>query len=365
MFLFFATTLDNQRGGIARTVPRLAQALGAIGESVILVGPHSAQMTIDLDSMSGVDVRLGDNPGALKQLLRQSIQSLPSRNAIVYHAGIWSPWNHRCASYARAAGKPYISSTHNSLHPEALRRSRLKKKLAWWCYAAKNLNTSLAIHTTSEAEAETVRQREPHAPVFVVPHGVDIPFCELRSSRAGKTAKRLLYLARLHRGKGLEDLIHAFTAIDHPDWELVIAGNGDPKYCKQLQQRAASGPNPEHIKFIGTVSDQEKWQTYTNADAFVLPSYYENFGLVIAEALASKLPVITTTGTPWNELPTRKCGWYIPTGAASLQATLNEVFATDSQTLQTMGQNGHDWMRTNFTWQSRAKAFAEQAYTRL
>lgn len=355
MFLIFATTFDTALGGIARSVPRLAKALAACGESVILIGPRSQSMTFDVASFGNMDVRLADSSNELKRLLKDSIQSLPKGDAVVYHAGVWSPWNHLCATTARRAGIPYIASPRSSLDPWALRHRGLKKQLAWWLYAKKDLNAAAGIHATAEIEAEHIRRAGVKAPVFVVPHGIDLPPDGFGANRSTNGLKRLLFLSRLHPKKGLEDLIEAFAKLSNTDWELVIAGNDEDGYCQKLRALAAAWQAHERIHFHGPVSDNDKWQLYASSDAFVLPSYSENFGLVVAEALACGVPVVTTTATPWHDLTANGCGWCIPTGTEDLQNTLREVCALDREQLQAMGHKGRLWMQEEFSWEKQAE----------
>lgn len=357
MFLIFATTFDTALGGIARSVPRLAKALADCGESVILIGPRSQSMTFREAAFDNVDLRLADTPNELKRLLKDAIQSLPKNGSVVYHAGVWSPWNHRCAVYARRAGIPYIASPRSSLDPWALQHRGLKKKLAWWLYAKKDLNAAAGIHATADIEADNIRHAGVKAPVFVVPHGVDLLPAGFDTNRSNRELHRLLFLSRLHPKKGLEDLIQAFAALNPLDWELVIAGNDADGYSKKLQSLAATSRAHGRIHFHGPVSDNDKWALYASSDAFVLPSYSENFGLVVAEALACGVPVVTTTATPWHDLTANGCGWCIPTGTENLQNTLYQVCALDREQLQAMGHKGRLWIQEEFSWEKQAKRF--------
>jgi glycosyltransferase involved in cell wall biosynthesis len=120
---------------------------------------------------------------------------------------------------------------------------------------------------------------------------------------------------------------------------------------------AAEQPNAGHIHFVGELDDQQKWQAYESADLFVLPSYSENFGLVIGEALAAGLPVVTTTATPWTELKEKNCGWCIPPGEKDLEQTLKTAFSTTPEQRKSMGQNGAKWVREEFQWSAVAERF--------
>lgn len=108
----------------------------------------------------------------------------------------------------------------------------------------------------------------------------------------------------------------------------------------------------------GPLWGEAKTAAYAGADLFVLPTYSENFGIVIAEALAAGLPVITTTAAPWHELPTESCGWWIEPGSAPLQEALRLALATPRDELAAMGGRGRALMVRRYTWPAVAGAVA-------
>jgi glycosyltransferase involved in cell wall biosynthesis len=91
-----------------------------------------------------------------------------------------------------------------------------------------------------------------------------------------------------------------------------------------------------------------------SADIFVLPSYSENFGIVIGEALAYGVPAITTQVTPWEMLRSGRCGWWVETGALPLEAALLEAMSLSDEERAEMGQRGRALVETRFSWYSVA-----------
>ena len=95
---------------------------------------------------------------------------------------------------------------------------------------------------------------------------------------------------------------------------------------------------------------EAKWQLYQQASVFVLPTFSENFGIVIAEALAAGVPVITTTGTPWRELPEKGCGWRVDIGVQPLVGALREALGLTDEQRRDMGLKGREWMQAEYSW---------------
>ena len=93
--------------------------------------------------------------------------------------------------------------------------------------------------------------------------------------------------------------------------DLIIAGYPELNYLEKLKNYVNKNNLSTNVKFIGPVEGDDLVNLYKNSDIFVLPTYSENFGIVVAEALSYGLPVITTTGTPWKILEENNCGWYI------------------------------------------------------
>lgn len=111
----------------------------------------------------------------------------------------------------------------------------------------------------------------------------------------------------------------------------------------------------DEFEFVGAVDGQEKTALCQSADLFVLPTFSENFGVVVAEALACGVPVITTTGAPWQILETHGCGWWVETGTDALVAALREATRTDSEVLRKMGERGRLYAEEAFGWSAIAE----------
>lgn len=354
--IFFATTLEAADGGIARSVPRLARAVQDAGIAVTLIAPSPRELGVPNTILDGMRVILPTSRTSLWTNVRQQLTVAP-RRSIAYHAGVWSQLNHGFATLARRHGVPYVASTRSSLDPWALSFKRWKKQAAWWAYAKNDLCQAIFVHATSRLEVNHIRSKIPGVPIVDIPHGVETPCKESLAAPPSRRLKRLLFLSRLHPKKGLEDLLAAFKKTRPTGWELVIVGEGSPAYERRLRSLASPLLNEGKIDFVGKVADGQKWDWYRSSDLFILPSYSENFGLVIAEALAAGVPVITTSATPWESLITMGCGWCVPPGETTIRGALAEAFATDERCLREMGIQGAAWMRESFTWHAVGQRF--------
>ena len=131
---------------------------------------------------------------------------------------------------------------------------------------------------------------------------------------------------------------------------LNIAGYDEVNHLEEVLESAQRAGIRENIRYLGPVEDQAKWDLYHQADLLILPSFSENFGNVVAEALASSIPVITTTGTPWRDLKRYNCGWWVDPSVEGLSGALNQALATSKTELAEMGNRGRTLVEQKYSW---------------
>ena len=168
--------------------------------------------------------------------------------------------------------------------------------------------------------------------------------------------KTILFLSRIHEKKGINFLIEAASILkkELDGYQIVIAGEGDAPYIDTLKQMALQANVQDIISFAGGVYGEEKWNLFRKADVFVLPTFSENFGIAIAEALASGTPVITTKGTPWSDFVKYNCGWHTDIGSLPTVNALKEFLQLDEMTLELMGRNARRLIEEKYSTQSMA-----------
>ncbi len=214
------------------------------------------------------------------------------------------------------------------------------------------------LRATAVSEVESIRILGLKNPVALIGNGV--PIMEKLPPRAPlpNHRRRALFVSRIHPKKGLMNLVHAWTTLRKSaegekmkEWELLIVGPDEGGHLAQVMTAVRNAGMEEEILYGGELWDDEaKMRCYCEADLFILPSYSENFGLVIAEALGCGVPVITTRATPWAELETHRCGWWIETGEEPLRRTLQEALAVPAEELQAMGLRGRELVKAKYSW---------------
>jgi glycosyltransferase involved in cell wall biosynthesis len=259
---------------------------------------------------------------------------------------------------ARLAGKPMVWSPRGSLQRwSGSTRVRLKDAWDFACGAIHPGKTVL--HVTSEEESAESVARYPALRTAIIPNGVDVPETLDRKPRNG--ALRLVFLGRLHPKKGIENLLQACAMLTEFPWSLVIAGKGDAEYTASLRRRAADLKIVERVTMSGEVVGDAKKATLESADLAVFPSFTENFGIVVAEALAHGVPVIASTATPWSEVERRDCGLWVDNDPVTVR---NAILRISRMPLCEMGMRGRQWMSAEFSW-DRAAAATKAIYSEL
>jgi glycosyltransferase involved in cell wall biosynthesis len=278
---------------------------------------------------------------------------------VIHDNGIWLPHNHRLAELAIRRAIPRLVSTHGMLEPWALNHKRWKKGFAWWLYQRRDLKRARCHHTTAKTEAGQLERLGLGVPICVIPNGVDVPAefppVGKHENRCGR--RTALFLGRIHPKKGLPMLIEAWTRVRPEGWRLQIAGPDEAGHRVEVENAVFAAGLSEIVSFVGPVAGEKKKSAFFSADLFVLPTHSENFGIVVAEALAHGLPVVTTTGAPWSRLPELGCGWWVDVSVDEIAAGLRQATSCDTETLRAMGARGREWVRAEFGWERIAKEF--------
>jgi glycosyltransferase involved in cell wall biosynthesis len=217
------------------------------------------------------------------------------------------------------------------------------------------------LHVTSTEEARESVEKLPALSWELVPNGVEVPESVCHVPRTGPL--RLLFLGRLHQKKGIENLFEACKLLDRAglDWNLKVVGTGEATYTESLRQRVSALGLATRVDMTGQLVGEQKRQVFESSDLAVFPSFTENFGMVIAEALAHGVPVIASTGTPWKEVEAKRCGVWVDNAPETVAAAIESL---NRAPLEEFGSRGRDWMIHDFSWDSMGRRMAE-IYARM
>jgi len=264
---------------------------------------------------------------------------------------------------ARRQGVPYVIRPHGNLDPYLHVRSttghlRLKRFYERW-FDLPNLHAAGAIHYTAEDERERTSFLKLRAPSFVVPNGLDwdryreLPARgRLRARWRLGEAPLVLFLGRLHFKKGLDLLIPAFDALRQqlPEARLVVAGPENDAYGRQVRGWVCERGLEAAVHFVGPLEGADVVQAYVDADVFALPSYTENFGMTVAEAMACALPVVISDQVNIHaDVSGAGAGLVTRCDAGEVTAAL-ALLLGDADRRRTMGAAGRRLVQERFTW---------------
>lgn len=344
--------IDDPATGPAYSVPALCSALAGLGETVVLhalgpapplAGPYRAFSYPRLR----FPYKLGFSPA-----MKRGLRSAAAESSVIHTHGLWMMPNLYPAQAAGRQHVPLVWSPRGMMDAWAWEHHRWRKRLVWLAGQGRALRSAACFHATAESEAARVRDLGFRAPVAVVPNGVTVP--ELNGGPHPSPAGRrtLLFLARVHRKKGVDILLRAWTNVQarFRDWDLVIAGPDDGGYLPKMRLLAEE-LGARRVTFAGRIPGNLKSYYLQSAELYVLPTHAENWGVSIAEALAHGLPAIVGRGAPWSGIETHGCGWWIESRTAALTETLRQALALPPEDLRALGARGRTWVAEAFSWE--------------
>ena len=299
--------------------------------------------------------------------LRTALKRAAADADLIHIHGLWNMTSWAGAAVARTAGKPYVVSPRGMLQPEARRRHREMKSLAYWGIERANLRDAALLHATSALEGRELTQYGP--PVMLIPNGVGI------RPAAGESIERLRALAGLNRGdevvtflgrlhpiKRLDLLADAFAIVHHarPKARLVIAGPDEGGYRQRVE--ALFAPVAEATRWLGPVDDDAIAALLASTDVLVQCSDSESFGMSVAEALTAGVPVVVTKRSGWAELEVIGCGFSVAHEPVSIADGILRVLEHADRAV--LGTRAREWARKTFAWDAVGKAMRD-AYAQV
>lgn len=342
--LQFIPSLNAYDGGTTTYMQQLAPFLGAQVElHVCVLTPLDDCVPLPGAMLHRIELRLTH----LLRMRRQWMTLLDELQPDVLHINCcWLPqcalvqhWT-RCWSSRTHRQVSCFLTPHGMLEPWLIGRNYWTRKLpAIWLYQRWAVRDADGIIATALSEQQHLAQLGWCSPgrISLLPNGIDVHSICIKETWQERPMS-LLFMSRLHPKKGLDMLLEAMSEVE--GFDLVIAGDGEPDYIEQLKNLASRLHLSERCRFVGPVYGSAKWELIHSADGVVLPSHSENFGLIVAEALACGVPVLTTQGTPWKEIEEYRCGWWVEPTVSAIRNALEALAKTSLQERKEMGLRG-------------------------
>lgn len=350
----YIPSIDRTAGGTSTYMQMLAKGLGEISEVHIIT--HASENPLVMENCT---VHYVHNYQPFSYSWKITIAFLLDeiKPDIVHVNCCWMP---ACAAVQRIAqkrGYKVVLTPHGMLEPWIIKRHYWTRKVpALWLYQKAAVQRADCVQATAESERDNLLKLGYNSNIKVVRLGIDAESIEIK--RSWKKSRQILFLSRVHVKKGINFLVETADVLRNElqGYKILVAGEGEADYVEAMKRMICDRGLQDIVQLIGGVYGDEKWRLFQTSDFFVLPTHSENFGLAIAESLASGTPVITTVGTPWSDLNSSEAGAWIEIGTEPLVETLRRFLSLSEDELETMGRNGRKLIETKYS----AHVMAEQ-----
>ena len=348
-------SIGAESSGPSYSVPAMCKGLKSVGCEVSL---HFVGRIPDRQfgfSVSGYRVNrfphpaLGRSPEMLSAL-RQECKLAQ----IIHNNSLWMLPNIYPAIAKRGTNCKLVMQPRGTLSDYALARSKWKKRLIGWYGQYATMRAADMWVATAESEYEDIRKAGYPQPVAILPNGIDLPSGDIgdKKVKVDGARRRMFFLSRIHPKKNVEMLLRCWSRLERffPDWDLSIVGpDKNNPYASKMKELVVQ-LSCQRVTFEGELKGDAKYRFMAEADCEVLPTHSENFGMVVAEALAVGTPVICSYGAPWKGLNTERCGWWVPTEESTLEDAMKDAMSRPCEELAAMGSRGRKWMKRDFDW---------------
>jgi glycosyltransferase involved in cell wall biosynthesis len=357
---YTGTAMGGPVNGMAAYVGLLAETGYAV--TVYSVSKSVEGESVRLDSRARLVRELGQRWGSFRRCPALWRQAQAAEMDLVHSHGLWTDVSRLAGDIARRRRLPHVLAPCGMLGPGALRHHGWRKVPVRFWFQDRVLREAQCLHAKSQKECDDIRRFGLHNPVAVIANPTAPPPAGSSVVRGPWSVvpghRMVLFLGRLHPVKGLPRLLQAWAKIhgekaerrkqksaqktesegrSPEDWVLVLAGPDEGGYRRELESFVGQLGCRNNVMFTGQLDEHQKWGALAAADLFIMPSDFENFGSAIVEALSSGVPVITTTGTPWEELPAAGAGWWVQPTVEDLARALCEALAMPDGQRRAMG----------------------------
>ena len=366
---FLTPSVSRAYGGIFEIERDLAIAMATRSNTQVnVVGLHDARTEQDMKRWEPLAPKVqrtvgptafGYSPDLLPALLSQP-------GDVLHLHGLWMYTSVASRLWHLETSRPYMVTVHGMLDRWAVTNSRWKKFIAWWLYEHKNLRDATCLQVNTHNEYQAVRESGIETPICIIPNGVSLPRQTTSheapwKSEIPSTQNVLLFLGRIHPKKGIDELLDAWKLIkrspgssEEADWALAVVGWDDGGHETRLRQRVQR-EDIRDVYFLGPMFGSQKAAAFSNATAFVLPSFSEGLPMAVLEAWSYRLPVLMTPDCNldigFEEGAARK----INTEPRAMANTMVQFFSQDKEGQIEMGRRGWELVSQQFSWERVAR----------
>ncbi|MBT9312824.1 hormogonium polysaccharide biosynthesis glycosyltransferase HpsP [Leptothoe kymatousa] len=286
---------------------------------------------------------------------------------------LFSPVTSLAATVARRQQLPYILRPLGTLDPADLAKKKQFKQLYAALLEGPNIQGATALHFTSDQEAKVSERFGAQTRDIVLPLGVVLPNFSCSEAEAKRAIRQryhipdgvpiVLFMSRIDPKKGLDLLLPALEALHQSgqQFQFVLCGGNpqDQGYVDAIGEQIGKSALKHCTTVTGFVTGELKGQILQAADVFVLPSYYENFGIAVAEAMAAGKPVVISDQVHiWRDIQSSESGWVVPCDRTMLTQSLADALANVAE-CRRRGENAYRFAKENYSWDAIAARMVE------
>ncbi|NQU44484.1 glycosyltransferase [bacterium] len=299
--------------------------------------------------------------------LGRELAARASRFDLFHIHEVWSYPQYAATRIARRKGIPYVLTPHGLLEPWKFKGKAFKKRGYLALMGGGMLQGAACLHAITPLEVDGLRRSGYKGPVCIIPNGVDFAEFETLPDRAEaeerwpelKGRRVALFLSRLSREKGLEELLPAWAELtrkpSYGDCLLVLAGPDFRGYRVVAEALVEKLGLAGKVLFTGMVRGREKMSLLARADVYSLPSHSEGFSMSILENMAAGTPVVITTGCNFPEVAGARAGEVVSPESGPLRESLARILDLSEAQREEMGRRGRDLVRAGYTWEQAAR----------
>lgn len=358
------TRIARADGGPALSVPSLANAQKTAGHDVqICTTGATAENKPVAHDVAEIHRLHRSSPLSIGRSKEMSRWVSQIDADVIHHHALWHRTLHYAHHKCRDSNLRFVVSPRGMMMPWAWNHHKLRKSIARKFIHPGAFERVNGWHATSGEEADIIRDLGFKQPICVAPNGVKIP-SEAQDEIAieywhktvpqTKTHRVALFYSRFHSKKRLIECIDSWAKTSAREWILLVVGIPDQFSVSEIEHYILKIGAQTRIRvYDGT----HRPPPYAVSELFLLPSHSENFGMVVAEALANRVPAIVTEGSPWESLNSQASGWHVPW--LNFQCTLDRALSLSSADLRLMGENARAWMRRDFSWTKSAQTLLD------